>query len=338
MKRCVLTVLVLSLVAVACETTRLHPVRPSGPTGATTVPTADPIRIAAAGDVACPGPPSPDPSKCQYDATSDLLVGHDIDAVLLLGDTQYPDGRYADFVRYFDPTWGRVIDKTYPVIGNEDFVRSATAPAGYYRYFGDRWRGPDGLGYYSFNLPRGCVPTDALCWHVIALNSELCFIAGGCDVPGQVTGPGQRQYVWLSNDLETHRNDDYPCTIAMFHRPMFDDSGAAAALRPMWELLYGSEVDVVLNGHDHHYERWQQLTPAGVRDPGRGIREFIVGTGGKDRGELTGRPAGIEAAQDGAFGVLKLGLYPESYRWRWVPAAGQPDRFHDASAHPAPCV
>jgi acid phosphatase type 7 len=338
MKRCVLALLVLTVIATACETSRSPLVRPSGPTGTTAPPIVHPIRIAAAGDVACAAAPGPDPGACQYDATSDLLVGHDIDAVLLLGDTQYPSGRYADYVRYFDPTWGRVADKTYPVIGNEDFERSPTAPAGYYRYFGDRWRGPDGLGYYSFNLPKGCVPADDVCWHVIALNSELCFIAAGCDAPGEAPGPGQRQYTWLSNDLATHLNDDYPCTIAMFHRPMFDDSGAAVALRPIWELLYGSAVDVVLNGHDHHYERWRQLTPAGVPDPGRGMRQFIVGTGGKDRGELRARVPGIEAAQDSAFGVLELDLYAGSYAWRWVPAAGQPDRFHDASAHPASCV
>jgi hypothetical protein len=340
MKRSLVIIGVLmTLVTVACETTSPPPRHVlTGPTQPV-APSVDPITIAAAGDIACQSPPGNDLTRCQYRATSDLLLDREIDAVLVLGDSQYLGGQYENYLRYFDPTWGRVFRKIYPVIGNEDFADSPTSATGYYRYFGDRWRGPDGLGYYSFNLPKGCTPKDPLCWHVIALNSELCLLAGGCGPPsGDDQAAGERMYSWLIDDLDEHPQSEYPCTIAMFHRPLFDDAGVATAIRPLWNLLYGAEVDVVLNGHDHHYERWRQMTPAGRPDPGRGIREFVVGTGGKNHGRISTLSPNVERAQDDAFGVLEMQLFPGTYRWRWVSAPGQPTSFRDASAHPALCV
>ena len=336
-------VLVLCLVtfAAACDRDTIPGQRGGAPPApqTPTPPSTARLRIAAVGDAVCAAPAGPTPSTCRYAATSDLVVGDDIDAFLLLCDAQYPNGRYPDFLRYYGPTFGRVLNQTYPVLGNHEYEHPSGEPAGYYQYFGDRWRGPDGFGYYSFNLPKGCVPKDELCWHVIALSSQLCFGEPGCTQPlaGDST-PGERQFGWLSEDLESHPNADYPCTMAIFHHPLFHGDRVQEEVRPLWELMYSAGVDVVLNGHHHRYERWEQLTPSGVPDPELGIRQFVVGTGGSDLEALEAQPRELVAAQDQAFGVLEMDLAPGEYTWEWVPAAGQPQGFVDASSRPAACV
>jgi alkaline phosphatase len=336
-------IVVLSVVATACEFTR-DPTPAERRTRSSRTPTptvatrTDHLLITAAGDIACAEQAGPTPSLCRYAQTSDLVVAKDVDAVLMLGDAQYPNGRYRDFLRYYDPTWGRALAKTYPVIGNHEYETPSGEPNGYYAYFGDRWQGPDGNGYYSFDLPPDCQPTDGLCWHVIALNSELCVVGAGCPQDGAPDSPGGRQLRWLSTDLTIHPNERYPCTIAFFHEPLFRGRRVTEEVRPLWELLYSAGADVVLNGHKHRYERWQRMAPNGGKDAELGIREFIVGTGGSDLEPLEGRPPGLEAAQDVSFGVLELGLYADGYTWRWVPAAGQPTGFSDVSAGPTRCA
>lgn len=301
---------------------------------------SDHVRIAAAGDAVCDAPAGPTSSLCQYAATSDLLVSDDVDAVFMLGDAQYPNGRYGDFLQYYDPTWGRARVKTFPVLGNHEYETVSGEPRGYFRYFGDRFRGPSGHGYYSFELPEGCSPSDGMCWHVIALNSDLCFLDPGCGGPmtDGSASPGQRQIRWLTDDLAAHPEADYPCTIAFFHEPLFYSSGVYEEVRPLWDALYSANVDIVLNGHRHNYERWQPLAPTGVRDDELGMRQFIVGTGGANLEPLGGHPPELAKAQAQAFGVLELDLFQDEYTWRWVPAAGQPTDFKDVSVRPAPCV
>lgn len=347
MPTALVAVLAVSLLA-ACEETQVRFER-GGPTQTgTPAPRSDRLRIAAAGDVACDAPAGPAPSQCQYGATSDLVVDQDVDAVMVLGDTQYPNGNYSDYLQYYDPTWGRALAKTFPVLGDHEYETPSGEPLGYFEYFGDRWRGPGGYGYYSFDLPQGCTPRDGLCWHVIALNSELCVLGKGCPRPTQdPASPGERQLRWLSRDLDSHPNDKYPCTIAFFHDPLFSandnpttshrDVRVLEEVRPLWELLYSARADIVLNGDRHRYERWRPLAPNGEPDDRLGIREFIVGTGGASLEALRGHPAGLVKAQDVAFGVLELDLYPGEYTWRWVPAAGQPTAFTDVSERPAPC-
>ncbi len=296
--------------------------------------------VGAAGDIACPAPPSSDPSFCQYEDTADLL--ETLDAVLALGDNQYDAGTYSAYTTYYHPTWGRFAEATFPVPGNHEYDQDASArPRGYFRYFGDRVKGPDRLGYYSVDL--GACPDDP-CWHVIALSSELCFASGGCGPPADPVNPGtgNRMYLWLQEDLAAHPNTDYPCTIAAWHHPLFSfstGSGASAAVRPLWDLLYAARADVVLNGHSHNYQRWKPQDPNGYLDPEAGIRQFVVGTGGKSHYALPGGqlPPNLAAAQDHAFGVLRLTLGRAGYRWEWVSAAGQPE-FTDERTTFAKCA
>jgi len=300
--------------------------------------------IAAAGDIACASEPSgpDDPDTCQHDDTANLIDGDDIDEVLLLGDNQYETGSYAAYTHYFDPTWGRAFANISPSPGNHEYGNDPSAtPNGYFRYFGDLARGPDGLGYYSFDL--GSCP-DAPCWHLISLNSELCFGAGGCGPASDPLDPGRgnRMHAWLEQDLAAHPDASYPCTLAYWHHPLFSfssGSGASQAVRPLWELLYLAGADVVLVGHSHNYQRWRPQDPEGNRDRDAGIRQFVVGTGGRNHYALQGstRPANLAAAQADAFGILRLTLKATRYRWTWVGAAGQPG-FEDASDRAVRCV
>jgi hypothetical protein len=292
--------------------------------------------VAAAGDIACDAPPAPTGSVCRFDATAALLAG--ADRVLTLGDNQYPDGALDAYRRYFGPTWGRFRAITSPVPGNHEYLSTGFEPTGYLAYFGDRVRGTDGLGSYSFDLPVGCTPDEGLCWHVIAIDSEPCLTGGGC-VPSADAelDEGTRLYRWLERDLAAHPNDRYPCTLAYWHHPLFSfstGSGGSTAVRPLWELLYDARAEIVLNGHSHNYQRWDPLAPDGTPDPSHGIRAFVVGTGGARLYRLPAGapPRGLAAAQDDAFGVLRLELRPSGYAWAWAGIDGEPAGFADAGA------
>jgi hypothetical protein len=299
--------------------------------------------IGAAGDIACQNDPygPRSPATCQYDETADLIERANLAEVLLLGDNQYERGAYAAYTRYFDPTWGRSYANLSPAPGNHEYANDPSSrPRGYFRYFGTRVRGPDGLGYYSFDL--GACPDDP-CWHLISLNSELCFAAGGCGPAADPSdpGPGNRMHAWLTQDLAEHPDAEYPCTLAYWHHPRFSfstGSGATSAVGPLWDLLYTANADVVLNGHSHNYQRWRPMDPNGELDLDAGIREFVVGTGGRSHYALPSgaAPDNLASAQANAFGILRLTLKTQSYRWRWVSAAGQP-AFDDASDHGVRC-
>ncbi len=299
------------------------------------------ITLAAAGDIACQSDPGSDPSSCRYDDTADLVAGQGFTQVLLLGDTQYETGAYRAFEDHFEPTWGRVLGRLRPAPGNHEYAQDpSSTPRGYFRYFGDDAKGPDGLGYYSFDL--GACP-DAPCWHLISLSSELCFAAGGCDEAGDPANPGtgERMYAWLQADLAAHPSEDYPCTLAYWHHPLFSfstGSGATQAVKPLWDLLYAAGADIVLNGHSHNYQRWKPQDPDGNLDRAGGIREFVVGTGGRSLYALpSGRePAHLAAAQDRSFGVLSLTLLRSGYTWEWLTAQGQP-AFEDTTSRSASC-
>jgi hypothetical protein len=276
-------------------------VRWTGSAGAQT----DPV-IGAAGDVACdPGNSffhGRVPALCQMKATSDLLMKLNLTAVLALGDLQYEDGALSKFRRSYDPTWGRLKSITRPVPGNHEY--GTRGAQGYFAYF-EEIAGEPGRGYYSFDIGA---------WHIVALNSN-CSAVGGC-------GAGSPQERWLRADLAAH---PARCTLAYWHHPRFSSGfhGSDSAYDAFWRALYAAGTDIVLNGHDHHYERFAKQDPEGKPDPGRGIREFIVGTGGRSLYGLRRGEDNSEVFSADAFGVLALTLRPTSYEWRFVHGPGK---------------
>ncbi|HEY5873045.1 MAG TPA: metallophosphoesterase, partial [Gaiellaceae bacterium] len=253
---CVLIV-ALVLTAVVDEASVRTPTPHSPVTGA---------RIAAAGDIACdPGSPRFGNGlgtgfDCRQRATSDLLVGGGYEAVLALGDIQYEVGAGDAFEASYDASWGRVKPVTRPVPGNHEY-RTAGA-AGYFEYFG-AGAGDPTTGYYSYGLGN---------WHVVALNSN-CAAVGGCDA-------GSTQERWLRADLAAHPSR---CTLAYWHHPRYSSGwhGSDSSYVAFWQALVDADADLVLVGHDHDYERFAPQDAGGRRDLERGIREFVVGTGGK---------------------------------------------------------
>jgi acid phosphatase type 7 len=276
---------------------------------------SDPV-IAAAGDISCdPGSPSfnggnGSATACRQKYTSDLLFNAGLAAVLPLGDVQYYCGGYQAFLQSYDLSWGRVKDITRPVVGNHEYLTSGgtdcnpanQGAAGYFNYFGAAAGNP-GQGYYSYDIGD---------WHLIALNSN-CTDAGGCS-------PVSPQGKWLAADLAA--NSKW-CTLAYWHIPLFSSGGRAEQnSRELWKMLYDKDVDVVLNGHDHIYERFAPQTPDGIADPLRGIRQFTVGTGGGNHTSLATIAANSEERNTDTFGVLKLTLRLTGYDWEFVPEAG----------------
>jgi hypothetical protein len=293
----------------------------SAATPAVVASTPSPV-VAAAGDIACdPKDPQFNGGNgsalnfCKQKATSDLLVNGGYTAVLPLGDDQYDCGGAAAFTQSYDPSWGRVKATSRPAAGNHEYETSAQDPnstdcgtgdaSGYFTYFGAA-AGPNGKGWYSYDIGN---------WHLVVLNSE-CAKIGGC-------GPGSPQDEWLKYDLATHTNT---CTLAYWHRPLFTSgtSGGASLTRPFWQDLYSAGAELVLNGHDHLYERFASQTPTGAANSSLGIREFIVGTGGKTHGAWAATIAANSLVRDNAtYGVLQLALRSGSYVWQFIPMAGQ---------------
>lgn len=222
--------------------------------------------------------------------------------VMVLGDLAYPDATKRDFACY-DKTWGRVKYRTRPAPGNHEF-HSSGAPV-YFGYFGQA-AGDRPKGYYSYELGA---------WHIVVLNSQ-CDDVGGCKT-------GSRQEKWLRADLASH---PAACTLAYWHKPLFSSGSAHgndAEIKPLWQALYEAGAEVVVNGHDHDYERFAPQTPHGIADPARGIREFVVGTGGKNHRPFSAPKPNSELRNADTFGVLKLTLKPNGYDWQFIPEEGK---------------
>jgi chitodextrinase len=249
---------------------------------------ADPV-IAAAGDIAS--------SSSGDTATANVLDSLNPSLVLTLGDNAYPSGRSADFATWYEPTWGRHKAKTRPAPGNHEYQTSGAS--GYFEYFGSL-AGAGNQGYYSFDLGS---------WHLVSLNSEIARDAGSSQV------------AWLKNDLAATRQ---PCILAYWHKPRFSSGphGSNATMAPFWDALAAVGADVVLAGHDHLYERFAPQTSSGVADP-NGIRQFVVGTGGRSHYQPRTARANSVVRNGDTFGVLALTLRASSYEWRFVPEAGR---------------
>ncbi|MDQ3183224.1 MAG: metallophosphoesterase [Actinomycetota bacterium] len=258
---------------------------------------AGPPVVVAAGDIASCGTESDD-------ATAELVGGLE-GTVLTLGDNTYPDGSAENYDECYEPTWGQFKERTRPAPGNHEYETGGASA--YFDYFGKAAGDPD-KGYYSYDLGS---------WHVVALNSN-------CGEGELRCGPGSPQGRWLKEDLAA--NDEDACTLAYFHHPLF----ASGSYRPgiarvgrLWETLYAAGVDVVLNGHDHNYQRFAPQDPWGRANPEGGIRQFVVGTGGRSLYEISVPIANTEVHNDDAYGVLKLTLHPKKYEWEFVPVEGE---------------
>jgi len=222
--------------------------------------------------------------------------------VFAAGDLAYPDGSKENFECY-DKTWGRAKSRTRPAAGNHEFHSSGAAY--YFDYFGPVAGDPKN-GYYSYELGT---------WHIIVLNSE-CKEVDGCEA-------GSRQEKWLRADLAAH---PVACTLAYWHKPLFSSGSAHGndlEIKPLWQALYEANADVILNGHDHDYERFAPQTPDAAADSARGIREFVVGTGGKSHRPFGVTKANSEVRNADAYGVLKLTLKTKGYDWQFIPEAGK---------------
>ena len=236
------------------------------------------------------------------DSATALLLDSIAGTVFTVGDNVYENGTTAEYTNCFDPTWGRFKARIRPAPGNHEY-QSAGA-AGYYAYFGAA-AGTAGQGWYSYDVGT---------WHVIVLNANCSFVS--CAV-------GSPQEQWLHADLAA---SSAQCTVAMWHQSRFSSGsthGNDPSTAPFWDDLYAANADLVLSGHDHDYERFAPQTPAGVADPLRGIRAFVVGTGGKSHYAVGTIQPNSQVRNNDTFGVLKLDLHPGSYNWQFVPEAGK---------------
>jgi hypothetical protein len=277
-------------------------------------PAADPV-LAAAGDIACAPGSTVDATHCRQLGVSSLVLSQRPDMVATLGDNQYGSGSYADYLGAFDPSWGRLKPLLRPAAGNHEYALSPLAP-GYTSYFGAPAQA------YSYDLGT---------WHVVSLNSNCGETSCADRSYGQVSAAEVR---WLQADLDAHPGQ---CTLAYWHHPLFSSSdlGGSPGVRPLWSALYAHGADVVLAGHDHHYERLAPRDPAGARDP-KGLRSFVVGTGGRS---LIGFPATLSAASEdheSSFGALFLTLRPGGYEWAFRREDGSVADSGSAPCHAAP--
>lgn len=280
---------------------------------ATSGPVHVPVHVLyAAGDIArCK---HPDPQWSGAAATADLvewaLRADPHAAVLTLGDHTYPNGTAREFTDCYGPTWGRFRERTWPTPGNHEYNTPGAAP--YFAYFGER----AGRGYYSLRLGA---------WRLFSLNSNL----KGAEQAAQLE--------WLRAELA---RDPAHCTLAFWHHPLYTSGGhrGPGRMRDAWQILYDAGAELVLSGHDHDYERFAPQDANGKLDRARGIRQFVVGTGGAFATPFLQWTPNSEVREASFDGVLQLRLLDGAYAWRFLPAA--PDKL-PAGAQPdhgsAPC-
>ena len=227
--------------------------------------------------------------------------------VFAAGDLAYEKGSPADFRNCYGPTWGRFKNRTRPALGNHEYGLPGPANA-YFQYWGAQ-AGPVGKGYYSYDIGA---------WHIIALNTNCTAEGvGGC-------ASGSPQETWLKEDLAAHSN---VCILAYGHHALFSSGifkshAVHPELKPLWQDLYAAHADLILAGHEHSYERFAPQDPDGHVDPKNGIREIVVGTGGRSHDLLGFALANSEVRDWSAYGIIKLTLAPTSYTWEFIPAGG----------------
>lgn len=261
-----------------------------------------------------PGPPPPTPATAVFVGAGDIadcnndggrhaedtarLLDRIEGTVFAAGDLAYPDGSIGRFQTCYEPRWGRHKRRTRPAPGNHEYESPGAFP--YYNYFGDA-AGMPGDGFYSFALGN---------WHIISLNSNVSAATGSV------------QWLWLRQDLA---DDNAKCTLAFWHHPVFTsgpssgEPGSTRRMQDVWRLLYDNHVEIVVNGHDHFYERFSPQDPEGRISPTTGVRQFTAGTGGAPLYPFVSpRPNG--EVRIAAYGVLKLTLHLDSYDWSFIEA------------------
>ena len=267
--------------ALACST-------PDSPTGPGQPPGGFPVGVlVGAGDIARCGPALANAERTA--AILDRTPG----VVFTAGDNAYPSGRAVDFNDCYGPTWGRHSARTRPTPGNHEY--ETPGASAYFDFFGENAGPPQ--GHYTYNVGP---------WLVIALNSEI-------DV-----GASSSQLQWLRTELQ---ESTARCAVAIFHRPLFSSgpNGDSRGMIEIWRALYEFGVELVINGHEHLYERFAPQSPDGRLDP-RGIRQITVGTGGAELYDVVARKPHSEVVNVDAYGVLKLTLASSTYHWEFIPA------------------
>jgi hypothetical protein len=226
----------------------------------------------------------------------------DTDAVLALGDLQYNNGSLANFNRFYDPKMGSgkgLKAITFPAPGNHEYLTSGAA--GYFDYWQAR-AGDRRVGYYGVTLAG---------WQIVAANSN-CSQVGGC-------GASSRQGRFMAAYLERSG----ACELVFDHHPAFSDGGQGDSSegKALFNLAYQHHGELFLSGHDHNYQRFAPRLPGGTVDA-RGVRQFVVGTGGKDLRGFRPNTRRTQYRQNSNFGALRIVLKPTGYAARFVSLGG----------------
>lgn len=212
--------------------------------------------------------------------------------VLTLGDNAYLLGASLGYTDCYAKTWGRFLDKTFAIPGNHDYENGKS---NYFDYFGAK-ASPDGKGTGYYRI-------DQSGWTVFALNSNID------------TSPGSTQAQWLKQEISSAQ----PCIAAAWHHARFSSApdGDNTVMIPMWDILAQAKADVILQGHEHQYERFAPMTSDGTLSDANGIRSFVVGTGGAETYAHAGVRVGSEKQLE-TFGVMRWSLSSGHAKWRFI--------------------
>jgi len=230
-------------------------------------------------------------SRSQDELTAQLLDNIP-GTVFTAGDNAYTDGNYAEYLNCYEPTWGRHKARTKPSPGNHDYLTSGAA--GYFQYFNNV------ASYYAYNLGA---------WRIYSLNSEISVSATSA------------QAAWLQDDLATNPSQ---CVLAYWHKPRWSSGsnhGNNTSMQSIWQILYNAGAELVLNGHEHHYERFAEMNASGAA-VSQGLREIVVGTGGANLYPFGTPLSTSQVRNNTTYGVLKLTLKSTGYDWQFVPIPG----------------
>jgi hypothetical protein len=248
------------------------------------------VRVVAVGDIACPPGARMTRTRCRHAATAALARRLRPDLVLPLGDTQYEEGTLRQYRRSYARSWGLLLSRTRPTIGNHEY--KTPGARGYFTYF--QGRQPGRPGYYRTTTRGG--------WAIYYLNSNCAKVSCAA------------QAAWLRRQMAARPTS---CSIVTLHHPRYSsgDHGNYPSMKPMWQAAFRYHNDIVLSGHDHLYERFRPMDGAGRVLPSRGMQSFVVGTGGKSLYGFGTRKRGSVDRHNRAFGVLMLYLKPGSWQW-----------------------